>query len=109
MAIFGALWLSNRQEWWPLIPTCIMAGWGVATLLGNLGASAWLVTLIGMLATSLPFFYIFVKLGAQQGWWALIPGGIIGAWGLASVLGALRLPASLITLVGFVAALCRSS
>jgi hypothetical protein len=100
--IFGALWLSNTQEWWPLIPGSIMVCWGVATLLGILGLPAWLVTLIGFLGSSLPFFYIFLKVGAQQGWWALIPGGIIGAWGLGSVLGALGLADALVPLVGFV-------
>jgi hypothetical protein len=99
---FCALWLSNTQEWWPLIPGSIMACWGLATLLGLVGLPAWLVTLIGFLGCSLPFFYIFLKVGAQKGWWALIPGGILGAWGLASVLGALAVPEALVTLVGFV-------
>jgi hypothetical protein len=99
--IFGALWLSNPQEWWPLIPGCIMGGWGLATLLDIVGLPAWLVTLIGFLGSALPFFYIFLKVGAQEGWWALIPGGILGAWGLGSVLGALGLPDALVPLIGF--------
>jgi hypothetical protein len=100
--IFCALWLSNTQEWWSLIPGLIMGGWGVATLLGIMGLPGWLVALIGFAGSSLPFFYIFLKLGAQEGWWALIPGGILGAWGLASVLGSVGLPEGLVALVGFV-------
>lgn len=100
--VFCALWLSNTQEWWPLIPGSIMGCWGLATLLDILGLPAWLVTLIGFVGSSLPFFYIFLKVGAQEGWWALIPGGIIAAWGLGSVLGALGLPEALVPLIGFV-------
>ena len=100
--VFGALWLSNTKEWWPLIPGSIMTCWGLATLLEMLGLPAWLVTLIGFVGSSLPFFYIFLKVGAQEGWWALIPGGIIGAWGLGSVLGGLGLPEALVPLIGFV-------
>ena len=100
--IFCALWLSNPKEWWPLIPGSIMGCWGLATLLDIVGLPDWLVVLIGFLGSSLPFLYIFVKLGAQEGWWALIPGGILGAWGLGSVLAALGLPDALVPLVGFV-------
>lgn len=100
--VFCALWLSNTREWWPLIPGGVMGGWGLATLLGIAGLPAWLVTLLGFLGSSLPFFYIFFKLGAQEGWWALIPAGVIGGWGLASVLGAVGLPEGLVSLIGFV-------
>jgi hypothetical protein len=99
---FLALWLSNQKEWWPLIPGSIMGCWGLAMLLDLLGLPAWLVTLIGFVGSSLPFFYIFLKLGAQEGWWALIPGGVLGAWGLGSVLAALGLPEALVPLIGFV-------
>jgi hypothetical protein len=100
--VFCALWLSNTQEWWPLIPGLIMGGWGLAALLDIVGLPPWFSTLIGFLGSSLPFFYIFLKVGAQEGWWALIPGGILGAWGLATVLGGLGLPKALVTLIGFV-------
>lgn len=101
-SIFLALWLGNPKEWWPLIPGSIMGGWGVATLLGSLGVADWMVTLIGFGATVLPFVYIFFKLGPREGWWALIPGGVVGAWGLGAVLGVFGMHDAVVTLVGFV-------
>jgi len=100
--VFCALWLSDTKEWWPLIPGGVMAGWGLAKLLDLLGLPSWLTILVGFLGSSLPFFYIFLKLGTQEGWWALIPGGIMAAWGLGSMLGALGLPEALVPLIGFV-------
>jgi hypothetical protein len=99
--VFCALWLSNTREWWPLIPGLIMGGWGVAALFDIVGLPAWLSALIGFLGSSAPFFYIFLRLGAQAGWWALIPGGVLASWGLASVLGSLGLPDAMVALVGF--------
>ena len=101
-SIFLALWLGNPTEWWPLIPGCIMAGWGAAALLASLGVADWMVTLIGFGATVLPFVYLFFKLGPSEGWWALIPGGVVGAWGLGTVLGEFGLHDSVVTFVGFV-------
>lgn len=100
-AIFGSLWLSNPAEWWPLIPGCIMLGWGIGLLFDLLGLPGWLVQLVGFAGSALPFFYIFLKQGAKEGWWALIPAGILSAWGLGSLLAGLRLPEALVTLVGF--------
>jgi len=100
--VFLSLWFSNTAEWWPLIPGSIMFGWGVATLLGAFGVLGWLVVLIGFIGSALPFFYIFFRQGAKEGWWALIPAGIISAWGLGVVLTELGLPDPLLLLVGFV-------
>jgi len=100
-AIFGSLWLSNPAEWWPLIPGCIMLGWGVGLLFDALGLPGWLVSLIGFAGSALPFFYIFFKQGVKEGWWALIPAGILSAWGLGSLLAGLGLPEALVNWVGF--------
>jgi len=100
--IFLALWLGNPEEWWPLIPGCIMGGWGVALLFGSLGLVDWMVTLIGFGATVVPFVYLFFKLGSTEGWWALIPAGVTGAWGLGTVLGQVGLHDAVVTFVGFV-------
>lgn len=99
---FGALWLSNTQEWWPLIPAGVMGGWGVATLLGTFAIAQWAASLVGFVCSALPFFYIFFRLGTQEGWWAIIPGGVIAAWGVGTVLGGLGLPSVVVPLAGFV-------
>jgi drug/metabolite transporter (DMT)-like permease len=84
--VFGTLWLSNPKEWWPLIPGGIMAGWGLASVLGLLGLPAGLVSLIGFVGSALPFLYIFA-LDRQKNWWALIPGGIMAFMGVVTLLG----------------------
>jgi hypothetical protein len=87
-AFFLALWLGDRAEWWPLIPGGVMLAWGLSTVLGNLGLAEWLVTLIGMVGSSLPFLYIFTR-NRKTNWWALIPGGVLLLVGVATVLGEL--------------------
>ncbi|MGQ9494415.1 MAG: hypothetical protein ACUVR2_11765, partial [Anaerolineae bacterium] len=99
--IFGSLWLSNPTEWWPLIPGCILLGWGIGLLFDVLGLPGWLVQLVGFAGSALPFFYLFFQQGAKEGWWALIPAGILSAWGVGSLLDGLGLPEMLVTLVGF--------
>lgn len=84
--IFGSLWLSNPKEWWPLIPGGIMAGWGVAGLLGLVGLPGGLVSLLGFVGSAVPFLYIF-SLDRKQNWWALIPGGIMAFMGVVTLLG----------------------
>nr|MBC7245848.1 hypothetical protein [Chloroflexota bacterium] len=99
--VFGSLWLSNPVEWWPLIPACIMLAWGLGLLFGALGLPGWLIQLVGFGGSALPFFYIFFKQSAKDGWWALIPAGILSAWGVSSLLDGLGLPDVLVNLVGF--------
>lgn len=85
---FFALWLGDRAEWWPLIPGGVMLAWGLSTLLGNLGLADWLVALIGMVGSALPFLYIFAR-NRKTNWWALIPGGVLLLVGVATALGEL--------------------
>jgi hypothetical protein len=87
-AFFLILWLSDRADWWPVIPGGVMLAWGVSTLLGNVGLAGWLVALIGMAGSALPFLYIFAR-NRKSNWWALIPGGIMLLVGLATALGEL--------------------
>ena len=87
-AFFLILWLSDRSDWWPVIPGGVMLAWGVSTLLGELGLAQWFVALIGMAGSALPFLYIFAR-NRKSNWWALIPGGIMLLVGLASALGEL--------------------
>jgi len=98
---FLAAWLGDRSEWWPLIPAGVMLGGGLGTLAGSVGLPGWLSVLLTFSGCSLPFLYIFLRLGAKEGWWALIPGGILAAWGVGSFLGELGLPGAIVSLVGF--------
>ena len=87
-AVFLALWLGDKAEWWPLIPGGVMLAWGLSTVLGNLGLAEWLVALIGMVGSSLPFLYIFTR-NRKTNWWALIPGGVLLLVGVATAMGEL--------------------
>lgn len=84
--IFLTLWLSERAQWWPLIPGGILASWGVAALLGKLGLSATLVSLVGMFGSAAGFLAIY-WMDRKGNWWALIPAGVFVLVGIASVIG----------------------
>ena len=83
--IFLTLWLSDREQWWPLIPGGILASWGVASVLGKLGLSSALVSLTGLFGSAVPFLVIY-WLGRRSNWWALIPAGVFVLVGVASVM-----------------------
>jgi len=100
-APFCLLWLSNPKEWWPLIPGCILLSWGIANLLDVTRVEEWLVVAVGFAGTVAPFVYIFAKEGRKDGWWALIPAGIVASWGLGTVLSAAGSPGTTLLLVGF--------
>jgi len=84
--IFLTLWLSERAQWWSLIPGGILASWGVAALLGKLGLSATLVSLVGMFGSAAGFLAIY-WMDRKENWWALIPAGVFVLVGIASVIG----------------------
>jgi len=70
---FWLVYLSGRDQWWALIPGCVLAGVGVGVLMG--GA---LTAIIINGSISLAFWLIY--LADRQNWWALIPG-----WTMACV------------------------
>lgn len=84
--IFLTLHLSDRAQWWPLIPGGILASWGLSALLGKLGLSATLASLVAMLGSAVPFVWIY-WLDRKNNWWALIPAGVFVMVGIAAVLG----------------------
>ena len=84
--IFLTLWLSERAQWWSLIPGGILASWGVAAPLGKLGLSATLVSLVGMFGSAAGFLAIY-WMDRKENWWALIPAGVFVLVGIASVIG----------------------
>ncbi|MFH1634127.1 MAG: hypothetical protein ABIG63_08965 [Chloroflexota bacterium] len=72
---FLYLYLSDRTQWWPLIPGVSLVSlaalilieeffpgitWGGAIFLGGIGLSFWLIYLTN-----------------REAWWAIIPGGVL--------------------------------
>ena len=71
-APFLFVYLSKRDQWWALIPGCIMVGIAGGVLVGG--------TLSGIIITAsigLPFYLIFLT--DRDQWWALIPGWVMTA------------------------------
>lgn len=85
LAGLGVLFLLNfvtaAEQWWSLIPGCILLGLGIAIFVlergsapGELGGGLILFSI------GLPFLLIYVTQaarGRKDFWWALIPGGIL--------------------------------
>lgn len=67
---FLLVFLSNREQWWALIPGSIMMGIGLGVLFrGEMAA------IVINASISLPFWLIY--LNDREQWWALIPGWVM--------------------------------
>ena len=76
---FFAVYLSNRQNWWALIPAYVF--WAVTGLLVMITigfAGAWIPTYV-LLAIAAPFYYVYGH--DTRNWWALIPAYTLTAIG----------------------------
>ncbi|MEJ2011686.1 MAG: hypothetical protein P8X64_05605 [Anaerolineales bacterium] len=70
------IFLSDRSEWWPLIPTYILAA--IAGLLAVIGWGLLYDDAIAtyvLLAIALPFVVVFLR--DRNQWWALIPAYVM--------------------------------
>ncbi len=74
--LFLGTFISDRQQWWSLIPGCILLG--VALLIVNSQNEVIPAQQAGALflfSIGLPFLLIFLV--DRRMWWALIPGGVL--------------------------------
>jgi hypothetical protein len=88
--IFGAgglaflyLYITNRSNWWALIPAFALLGLSASSLL-----SSWLDQWSGLAflgGLGLSFWMIYFT--GRERWWAIIPGGVLITLGVISVLG----------------------
>jgi len=74
--IFLVTFVSDRRQWWALIPGCLMLGLAVVILNSeNQFISAALANALFLFSIGLPFLLIYLV--DQRMWWALIPGGVL--------------------------------
>ena len=97
---FLAVYWRDRSQWWALIPAYVLIA--VAGLVGLIGLGVLddvLIPAYVMFVIALPFFIVFLR--DRRHWWALIPGGILGAVGLSFLAAgaALELVAAIVLFV----------
>ncbi len=77
-------WLSDRRQWWWLIPALNLAGIGAAIGLGAAGVEGPVIGSVFLWAIAAAF--LLVWLARRDQWWALIPGGIMAVIGAMPLL-----------------------
>ena len=74
-AIFLAVFFSNRENWWALIPGFTLLGLGI--LAGDLLPPQYEdlsgAIFLGMIGVS----FLIIYLTQREQWWAIIPGGVL--------------------------------
>jgi len=96
--IFLVTFVSDRRQWWALIPGCIMLGLtvmivnGETKILSDTQASALFLFSIG-----LPFLLIYLV--DRRQWWALIPGGVLSVIAMITLLTSRELAGTTITAI----------
>ena len=82
---FVVVYLRDRAQWWALIPAYVLLGTGIMIPLEEIGVlNDYMIPAFIMFAIALPFFVVYFRNRKQ--WWALIPGGIMAAFGLIFLL-----------------------
>ncbi len=81
---FLAIYLSDRQRRWALIPAYCMLALSGLVALTLLVTSQEMLGAFALLAAALPFWLIYI--GGRQHWWALIPAGVFSIVGVILLL-----------------------
>jgi hypothetical protein len=83
--VFFSVYLSNKSQWWPLIPSYVLAVVAVIIILamlsdlgGIFGGSDDFIGIFVLMSVALPFYYVYTRNTAQN-WWALIPAYVMTA------------------------------
>jgi signal transduction histidine kinase len=83
--IFLGTFITDRQQWWSLIPGCILLGVALLIINGqNEVIPAQQAGALFLFSIGLPFLLIF--LADRRMWWALIPGGVLTVIALITLL-----------------------
>lgn len=101
---FLSVFVTNRENWWGLIPGLTLLGIGLLIALGTLApaiADQWGGSIVlGAIALS----FIIIYLVRRDFWWAIIPGGVLLTLailvGLQTVVGAFNMGGLLLLGIG---------
>jgi len=83
-AVFLYVYFARREQWWPLIPGCSLAGIGLAILTGDLVPALdrfGAFFILGGMGLS----FLLIYLTRRDYWWALIPGCTLAGIGLGEL------------------------
>ncbi|MCB2213756.1 hypothetical protein KQH50_00015 [bacterium] len=82
--VFLLVYILNTEEWWALIPGCVLIAIGIIIFMGNRGVGEQLTggIFLGLLALS----FLLVYALHRENWWAIIPGGVLLTLAVVAVL-----------------------
>ncbi len=91
-AVFTGLFISNRSQWWTIIPGLSLLG--LAALIGTGHAAPALSEVIGvpLFLGALGASFWVVYLTQRNLWWAIIPGGVLVSVAVLVLIEALSPP-----------------
>lgn len=91
-AVFTGLFISDRSQWWTIIPGLSLLG--LAALIGIGLAAPALAEIVGvpLFLGAIGASFWAVYLTQRKLWWAIIPGGVLLSVALLALLNALSLP-----------------
>jgi hypothetical protein len=84
---FLALYFSNREHWWALIPGFILLGLGLSSVLEELSPAISGAVGGGIFLGSIGLAFFAIYLFHRENWWAIIPGGVLLTLGAVSAIG----------------------
>jgi uncharacterized membrane protein HdeD (DUF308 family) len=82
---FLAVYLKNREQWWPIIPGMTLLGLGAIVFFSNTGLEGDWVPALLFGAIAFAFLVIYLTQPAEN-WWALIPAGVLASLGVPFLL-----------------------
>ncbi len=83
-AVFLYVYFTRREQWWPLIPGCTLAGIGVGILLASLFPVLDFLTGMFVLG-GIGLGFLLIYLARRDYWWAIIPAGTMLSLALVTV------------------------
>jgi signal transduction histidine kinase len=96
--IFLFTFLADRQQWWALIPGCILLGLALVIInTENKFVTDQQAGALFLFSIGLPFLLIYLV--DRRMWWALIPGGVLSVLALITFVSGGNVPGQVIAAI----------